>query len=132
MSDYSYDDVQQYLQQELVEQFGNDAYGTALYVLLEVFTDYLIAGGPDSKIFRFTYSLDDSGEATLGPAQEVEAAYVPVAQEAQFLTLEAVQEDGFVWPVQIITAGPAQGAVDNRALPHVYTPSVVAEFASAV
>jgi hypothetical protein len=130
----SFDDVERELQDELLETFGSDSFGSPLYYLMQVFPDYLVARGPDTKMYRITYTMDDQGEATLGTPQEVEMAYVPVTQEAHFVFegAAAPEEDGWVWPVQVIKAGQAMGAVGNQAVPHEYTAAVVAEFASAV
>ncbi|MFL6310589.1 MAG: hypothetical protein ACJ71W_00660 [Terriglobales bacterium] len=133
-ADMSFDDLECELQEELQEKFGLDAFGTPLYVLVEAFPDYVIARGPGGKLYQLSYSVDDQDEATLGDPQEVETAFVPVSQSGTFVIAEAgVAVDDWIYPVQVMQAGWAHGAVaGQKNVPHYFTPSVVAEVAAAV
>jgi hypothetical protein len=133
-ADMSFDDLECELQGELQEKFGTDAFSTPLYVLVEAFPDYVIARGPGGKLYQIAYSVDDQDEATLGDPQEVETAFVPVSQYCSFITAEAgIAVDDWIYPVQVMQAGFAHGAVaGQKNVPHYFTPSVVAEVAAAV
>jgi hypothetical protein len=133
-ADMSFDDLEQELQEELMETFGSDAFGSPLYVLVEAFPDYVIARGPGGKLYQIPYTIDDQDEATLGTPQEVETAFVPVSQSGMFIASEAgVAVDDWVYPVQVMQAGWAHGAVaGQKNVPHYFTPAVVAQVAAAV
>jgi hypothetical protein len=133
-ADMSFDDLECELQEELMETFGSDAFGSPLYVLVEAFPDYVIARGPGGKLYQLPYTIDDQDEATLGTPQEVETAFVPVSQSGMFIAYEAgVAVDDWVYPVQVMQAGWAHGAVaGHKNVPHYFTPAVVAQVAAAV
>jgi hypothetical protein len=133
-ADMSFDELECELQEELQETFGTDAFNTPLYVLVEGFPDYVIARGPGGKLYQIPYTVDDQGEATLGQPQEVETAFVPVSQSGMFIAAEAgTSVDDWVYPVQVMQAGWAHGAVaGQKDIPHYFTPAVVAEVAAAV
>jgi hypothetical protein len=133
-ADMSFDDLECELQEELQEKFGTDAFSTPLYVLVEAFPDYVIARGPGGKLYQIPYAVDDQGEATLGDPQEVETAFVPVSQSGTFIASEAgIAIDDWIYPVQVMQAGWAHGAVaGQKDIPHYFTPAVVAEVAAAV
>jgi hypothetical protein len=133
-ADMSFDDLECELQEELQEKFGTDAFSTPLYVLVEAFPDYVIARGPGGKLYQIPYAVDDQGEATLGDPQEVETAFVPVSQSGTFIASEAgIAFDDWIYPVQVMQAGWAHGAVaGQKDIPHYFTPAVVAEVAAAV
>jgi hypothetical protein len=130
----SFDDLECELQEELQEKFGTDAFSTPLYVLVEAFPDYVIARGPGGKLYQIPYAVDDQGEATLGDPQEVETAFVPVAESGTFIVSEAgMAVDDWVYPVQVIQAGWGQGALDGKeGIPHYFTPEFVAEVAESL
>jgi hypothetical protein len=133
-ADMSFDDLECELQEELQEKFGTDAFSTPLYVLVEAFPDYVIARGPGGKLYQIPYAVDDQDEATLGDPQEVETAFVPVSQSGTFIASEAgIAFDDWIYPVQVMQAGWAHGAVaGQKDIPHYFTPAVVAEVAAAV
>jgi hypothetical protein len=133
-ADMSFDDLECELQEELQEKFGTDAFSTPLYVLVEAFPDYVIARGPGGKLYQIPYAVDDQDEATLGDPQEVETAFVPVSQSGTFIASEAgIAIDDWIYPVQVMQAGWAHGAVaGQKDIPHYFTPAVVAEVAAAV
>jgi hypothetical protein len=132
-ADMSFDDLECELQEELMEKFGSDAFGSPLYILVEAFPDYVIARGPGGKLYQLPYTIDDQDEATLGDPQEVETAFVPVSQSGMFMAAEAgIAVDDWVYPVQIMKVGWAAGDVEgHKNVPHYFTPSVVAEVAAA-
>jgi hypothetical protein len=134
-SDMSFDQVQQLLRDELCETYGLDAFGTPLYVLVEVYPDYLIARGPNEMLYQIAYTigsgLDADGDVpvTLGDPLPVETAYVPVQQSAAFA---GDGNDSGVYPVVLITAGWAGGLVAGKDnVPHYFTEDVVRQVAEA-
>jgi hypothetical protein len=133
-ADMSFDDIECELQDELLEEFGTDSFNSPLYCLVQVFPDYLIARGPDVKLYRIPYTMDDSGEADLGEPQEVEMAYVPVSQAGAFLVAQADSGlDEWSFPVQVMQAGWAHGELGGaKNIPHYFPFEVVAQVAEAV
>lgn len=133
-ADASYEDQQQAIADALAEAFGRDASGCWNFYLMETFPDYVITRGPDGKLFQIGYEIADDGSISFDDPQEVETAYVPVQQSASFLATEASGEaaDGWSWPVQIMEAGWARGAVNGQTdVPHYFPASVVAQVAEA-
>jgi hypothetical protein len=133
-ADMSFDDIECGLQDALVDKYGTDAFGTPLYVLVESFPDYLIARGPDGKLFQISYSIDGQDGVTIGDAQEVETAFVPVSQSGMFIASEAGSDaDDWVFPVQVMKTGWAHGDIGGLGnVPHYFTPEVVAQVAQAL
>jgi hypothetical protein len=131
-ADLSLDEQQSLIGGALREQFGLDTDGGSRFYLYETFSDYVIARGPESKLFRIPYTID--GETvTFGDAQEVTTAYVPVASECEFVASEAEadQQPGR-YPIVAIRAGWATGGISGARVPHYYTPEVVKQVAEAV
>src|ERR1035441_4134692 len=64
----------------LLAQFGNDSDGFQRFWVQDVFTDYVIARTNGGNLNRIGYSINKQNEITLTDAQEVETAYVPVAE----------------------------------------------------
>jgi hypothetical protein len=134
----SFEELQNALQEALLEKFGRDEQGYRQYGLCETFPDYLIAQGPDGELYRISYTVGaDEEDVTLGDPEEVETAYVPVAESAKFLAAEAAAtDDGWSWPVQVMQAGPARGKLEDangKAMgPHYFPPEIVAQVAQAV
>ncbi|MFL6313721.1 MAG: hypothetical protein ACJ71W_16615 [Terriglobales bacterium] len=88
-ADMSFDDIQCELQDALMNKFGADASMSPSYVLVTAYPDYLIARGPGGKLWKMVYSINQQGDAALGAPQEVEAGFVPLAQEQSALVGEA-------------------------------------------
>jgi hypothetical protein len=139
--DYSFEELQDALQQALQEKFGRDEHGYRRYCLCETFPDYLIAQGPDGELYQIAYSVGaDEEDITLGDPQEVETAYVPVAEAARFLAKESAAPeftDGWTWPVEVMKAGEAFGSVEDAngkmlQLGHYFPSEFVGEVAKAV
>src|ERR1700733_5942125 len=86
-ADLSLDEQQALLSGALRDQFGMDMDGCCRFYLYETFSDYLIARGPNSCLYRISYTI--SGDAvTFGDAEEVTTAYVPVTESCEFLSSE--------------------------------------------
>jgi hypothetical protein len=82
--EYSFEELQNALQDALLQKFGSDDGGYRQYGLCETFPDYLIAQGPDGELYRISYTVGaDEEDITLGEPEEVETAYVPVAEPAK-------------------------------------------------
>ncbi len=134
----SFEELQTALQEMLLAKFGRDNGGWPQYQLCETFPDYLIAQGPDGELYRISYTVGaDEEDITLGEPEEVETAYVPVAESAKFLATEsAATDDGWSWPVQVMESGRASGTItgaDGQMMaPHYFPPEVVAQVAQAV
>jgi len=126
----SLDDRQRQIQDALKNAFGVDAQGWANYYQVETYDDYVIARGPEARLYRIEYAMTEDGAVTFGKKQEVEEVYVPVQESARFVE-EAAAGDGWSMPVQIIEAGAAFGSLNEEAISHYYTPKVVGEFAAA-
>jgi hypothetical protein len=134
-SDLSLYDRSALLDGALLAQFGNDSDGYQRFWVQDVFNDYVIARTNGGNLYRIGYSINKQNEITLTDAQEVETAYVPVAEAGHFVA-EAAADDGAsdcVYPVSVLKAGWGLGTVSNAgALPHYYPPAFVAQVAEAV
>ena len=131
-ADVSLDERQTLINGELREQFGMDEHGCQRFYLYETFDDYLIARGPEDKLFRIPYTFSGD-EVTFGDAQEVTTAYVPVAESCAFLATEgeAAAVSG-QYPITVLRAGWGLGALNGQSVPHYYPPEFVARVAEAV
>jgi hypothetical protein len=69
----------------LREQFGLDDDHCQRFWLREAFAEYVIAGGPEGKLYQIPYTMTGD-EVKFGEAQEVTTAYVPVAEACEFVT----------------------------------------------
>jgi hypothetical protein len=133
-ADLSLDEQQQLINGELLECFGLDAQGCQRFYLFETFSDYLIARGPEAKLYRISYTIDGD-EVTFGDAQEVTTAYVPVAEACEF---EAVAEadvaaaDTGKFKITVLKAGWGTGSLSGQSVPHYYPPAFVGVVAEAV
>jgi hypothetical protein len=131
-ADLSLDQQQALLNGALREQFGLDEQGCQRFWLFEAFDDYLIARGPDGKLFRIPYEIDGD-DVDLEDAQEVTTAYVPVAEAGLFLSNEAdAAPVSGRYPIVVLKAGWGTGAVDGTREPHYYPQEFVAQVAEAV
>lgn len=130
-ADLSLDEQQQLINSELREQFGLDEQGCQRFYLYETFDDYLIARGPESKLFRISYAINGD-EVTLGDAQEVTTAYVPVAESCAFVTEADAAAATGKYPITVLRAGWGTGALNGSAVPHYYPPEFVARVAESV
>jgi hypothetical protein len=131
-ADLSLDEQQQLINGELREQFGLDEQGCQRFYLFETFSDYLIARGPESKLFRIPYTIAGD-EVTFGDAQEVTTAYVPVAEACEFMAAEGdAQPQSGKYKIRVLKPGWGMGAVNGKAVPHYYPPAFVARVAEAV
>jgi hypothetical protein len=133
-ADLSLDEQQTLINGELREQFGLDESGCQRFYLFETFSDYLVARGPESKLFRIPYTIAGD-EVTFGDAQEVTTAYVPVSEACEFeATAEA--ETATATPgrykITAIKAGWGTGSVAGHSVPHYYPPQFVALVAEAM
>lgn len=132
-ADLSLDEQQTLLNGELREQFGMDEQGCQRFYLYETFNDYLIARGPEDKLYRIPYTLAAGDEPTFGDAQEVTTAYVPVTESCAFVAAEADGETpSGKYPITVLRAGWGTGAVNGASVPHYYPPEFVARVAEAV
>jgi hypothetical protein len=132
-ADVSLNQQQELLNGALLEQFGRDEQGCQRFWLYEAFSDYLIARQSDSgKLFRIPYTMDGD-ESTLGDAQEVTTAYVPVAESCAFISTEgdATPESG-KYPIVALRAGWGNGALNGKSVPHYYPKEFVARVAEAL
>jgi hypothetical protein len=126
-ADLSLDEERSRLCAAMQSVFGNSGDD---YYIYEVFDDYLIARGPGGDLYRIPYTfLGD--EPKLGDAQKVTTAYVPVAEACVFLAGEAGSEDGNRFPIVVMKAGWATGAVGGRAVAHYYPPEFVKRVAES-
>ncbi len=131
-ADLSLDEQQSLLNAALCEQFGLDGQGMQRFYLFEAFDDYLVARGPEGKLYRIPYTIDGD-EVELESAQEVTTAYVPVAEACEFTVSEATAAtDDRVYPVTVLKAGWAGGALNGQAAPHYYPPEFVRKVAEAL
>jgi hypothetical protein len=132
-ADMSFSDRSSLLEAALREQFGNDTDGCQRFWLQDVFPGYVIARSrDDGSLYQIGYSISGS-TVKMGDAQEVETAYVPVAEDAAFvLEADAAGLDDCIYPVVVMKAGWAGGTVNGAALPHYYTPDLVSQVAEAV
>jgi hypothetical protein len=106
------------------------------YYVVETFDEYVIARGTDEKLFQISYSLDVDDNVQLGEPKEVETAYVPVTQAAEFIISAASKDatDDFIYDVQVMKAGIGNAQVDHPIgpVPQMYPREVVSEVAAAV
>jgi hypothetical protein len=131
-ADMSLDQRQNRLCEELREQFGMDEQGNSRFYVYETFDDYVIARGPEAKLFRIPYTFSGD-EITFSDAQEVTTAYVPVTEACAFLATEAdAQTDSGKYPIVALRAGWGNGALNGKAVPHYYPPAFVARVAEAI
>jgi hypothetical protein len=130
--DLSLDEQRSRLDAALREQFGNDDSGYQRFYIYEVFNDYLIARGPEGALYRISYALNGD-DVTLGDAQEVTTAYVPVAESCEFIAGEAegAAEDGR-FPIVALKVGWGRGALNGQPTPHFYPAPFVAKVAEAL
>jgi hypothetical protein len=120
-SDLSFDEIRTRLSEALLAQFGRDEDGCPRFYLYETFPDYVIARGPNGALYRATYTLAGD-DVTFGNAQEVETAYVAVAESCGFIALESeAAEEATTFPIAIIKPGWATGGLNGVAMPHYYT-----------
>jgi len=131
-ADLSLDEQQQLINGELREAFGLDEHGCQRFYLFETFSDYLIARGPEAKLYRIPYTIAGD-EVTFGDAQEVTTAYVPVAESCEFLATEgdATHESG-KYKIRVLKPGWGTGALNGASVPHFYPPAFIARVAEAV
>lgn len=135
-AELSLDDIQSLISAALRAQFGVDEGGCSKFYPVETFPDYVVAQGPKGTLYRIPYTL--SGEnVTFGDAQEVETAYVPVAEACEFIATEAdaTAADDSTYPIVIIKPGWAHGSLAGKSVPHYYTPEfcqMVAEAAQGI
>lgn len=131
-ADLSLDEQQTLINGELREQFGLDEQGCQRFYLYETFNDYVIARGPESKLYRIPYTIDGD-EVSFSDAQEVTTAYVPVAESCAFLATEGdAQAESGKYPIAVLRAGWGSGALNGKSIPHYYPPAFVARVAEAV
>src|SRR5262245_64956023 len=98
----SHEELTSRLCSALREKYGYDEQQFSRYYLMETFPDYVIARVPEGKLYRIEYSLDTDDNVSLGDAQEVETAYVPVSPAVSVVITDsaATSGDGYTWPVQ--------------------------------
>jgi hypothetical protein len=128
--DLSFSDRSALLDGALREQFGNDGDGCQRFYVQDIFGDYIIARNyQGGTLVRIGYTISGT-DVTFGDAQEVETAYVPVAEAGSFVTEAAgATNDDCVYPVTVLKAGWGGGVVSGSGgLPHYYP----AEFAALV
>lgn len=131
-AELSLDEQQMLLNEALREQFGLGTDGCSRFYLYETFNDYLVARGPDAKLFRIPYTIDGD-EVSFGDAQEVTTAYVPVAEACEFDTAEAETTPATGrYKIAAIRAGWGTGALNGGSVPHYYPPEFVALVAEAM
>jgi hypothetical protein len=134
-NDMSLSDRYALLDGALLAQFGNDGNGYQRFFVQDAFLDYLIARGDDGKLFKITYSIDKNDNVTLGTAQEVETAYVPVAEAGVFVTeagIDPATLDDCTYPVRLIKAGWSRGVKSPpQKLDVYYPPEFIAKVAEA-
>ncbi|MEZ2347421.1 hypothetical protein [Terriglobus sp. RCC_193] len=131
-ADLSLDEQQCRLSEALTEQFGKGAYGEPQFYLIETFPTYIIARGPEEKLFKIGYTMSDDNTVTYADAQEVERAYVPVATAAEFdFTAAEAAAETDAFPIVIMKAGWGKGALNGKAVDHYYPPEFVKELALA-
>jgi hypothetical protein len=131
-AELSLDEQQNLLNGALSDQFGMGTDGYPRFYLFETFNDYVIARGPESKLYRIPYTMDGD-DVKFGDAQEVTTAYVPVAENCEFIATEgdAAPQSG-KYKIRVLKPGWGTGAVNGRAVPHYYPPEFVAKVAEAV
>lgn len=131
-ADLSLDEQQALLSGALREQFGMDMDGCCRFYLYETFSDYLIARGPNSCLYRISYTISGD-QVTFGDAEEVTTAYVPVTESCEFLSSEGdAQPASGKYQIVALKAGWGTGAVNGSSVAHYYPPAFVALVAEAV
>jgi hypothetical protein len=133
----SMEELRRRLDDAVQQKFGKDTSSDYWrYYVVETFDDYVIARGAEEKLFQIPFTLDADDNVTLGDAQEVETAYVPVSQSAHFKVTAATasETDDFVYDVDVMKAGIGYGSVNGPLgdMPQLYPREVVAEVAQAV
>ncbi len=78
-AELSHDELRSRLYEALRKKFG-ERDGSAVYWPTEVFDDYMIARGPEGKLYRVSYRLGLDEQPEVGELNEVEVEYVPVAE----------------------------------------------------
>lgn len=131
-ADMSFSERADLLDGALLNQFGRDEQGCRRFWLQDAFSDYVIARSEDGKLYRIGYTMDGD-EVSLSDAEEVETAYVPVAEAGHFVAeAEGTDSDDRVYPVTVLKAGWGLGTVANaNGLPHYYPAAFVAQVAEA-
>lgn len=130
-SDISFNETTERLCDALRAQFGCDENGCPRFYMQEAFPTYVIVRASDGDgLYRVPYTMSPDS-ITFGDAQEVETAYVPVAEACVFLAGEGESADDGAYPIAIIKPGWAGGAINGQALPHFYTPEFCAQVAEA-
>src|SRR6185437_13047757 len=116
----------------LLAQFGRDEQGYQRFYIQDIFNDYVIARNESGALYRIGYTLSGD-DVTLTDAQEVETAYVPVAEAGHFVSEAAAGDlDDCTYPVTVMKAGWGLGTVNGAgSLPHYYPPEFVAQIAEA-
>jgi len=130
-ADISLDERMSLLNGALLEAFGRDEDGCQRFYLLDAFDEYLIARGPEQKLYRVPYTLADT-DVTFGDAQEVTQAYVPVAESCAFVAEADAGSESGKYQIVVLKAGWGTGAINGRALPHYFPKEFVARVAEAV
>lgn len=138
-ADMSLGEQQALLDGALREQFGLDEHGCQRFCLFEAFSDYLIARSPEGKLYRIGYKIDGDEVALdsvqLGHAQEVQTAYVAVAESCDFVDVaeaDLAAAPAGKFKITAIKAGWASGALNGQSVPHYYPPEFVAQVAEAM
>jgi len=131
-STLSLDEQQTRINEALREQFGLGTDGCARFYLYETFSDYLIARGPDAKLYRIPYAIEGDN-VDFGDAQEVTTAYVPVAESCEFLATEgdAAPQSG-KYKIRVLKPGWGSGVLGGKTVPHYYPPAFMATVAEAL
>ena len=133
-ADLSLDEQQARLNGALRDQFGLGADGYPRFYLFEAFNDYIVARGPDNKLYRISYT-SDGDDIDLGSAQEVTTAYVPVAESCEFEAVaeaDAAASTAGKYKITVIKPGWGNGSLSGQSVPHYYPPSFVGLVAEAV
>jgi hypothetical protein len=130
-AEISLDQQQSLLNGALREQFGLDDDHCQRFWLREAFTEYVIASGPEGKLYQIPYTMTGD-EVKLGEAQEVTTAYVPVAEACEFVTGEADGASPEKFPIVAVKSGWARGTLGGQAVPHYYPPAFVKTVAEAI
>jgi len=131
-AELSLDEQQSRLNEALREQFGLGMDGCSRFYLCDTFNDYIIARGPEAKLYRIPYTMKGD-EVDFGDAQEVTTAYVPVAEACEFIAAEGdAQPQSGKYKIGALKAGWGNGAINGTSAPHYYPPAFVAIVAEAL
>lgn len=80
----------------------------------DVFDDVVIVRNADyDKFFSIPYSMDDSGNVTLGEATPVRVSYVPLADESDSQSTAPVKNSATSDPPVAVSAPPAQKGTET-------------------